>query len=145
MLDRFERFSYAIFEVTRCWHKLAAEVMEPLGLRGPHAMYLVVLLRSTHTMTAARLSEVSGRDKADVSRAISLMTEKGLITRDGPAYRASLTLTEEGRQVANSVCEKAAELVERAGAGYSEEQRQGFYQVLETITKNMKIMTKDGN
>ena len=24
MIERFERFSYAIFEVSRCWHKIAA-------------------------------------------------------------------------------------------------------------------------
>lgn len=145
MLDRFERFSYAIFEITRCWHKLASEVMEPLGLRGPHAMYLVILLRSKTPMTAARLAEVSGRDKADVSRAISLMTEKGLVSREGAAYRASLSLTEAGRQVATTACARATELAEHAAEGYSEAQRLAFYQVLETITKNMKTMTKYGN
>lgn len=28
MVDRFERFSFAISEISRCWHKLAAEEME---------------------------------------------------------------------------------------------------------------------
>ena len=73
MLERFERFSCAMFEISRCWHKIAAEEMEKFGLRGPHVLYLIMLLRSEQPMTAARLSEVSGRDKADVSRAITMM------------------------------------------------------------------------
>ena len=30
MLERFERFSLAIFEISRCWHKLAAAELEQL-------------------------------------------------------------------------------------------------------------------
>ena len=42
---RFERFSLAIFEISRCWHKLAADEMAKYGLKGPHAMYLVTIRR----------------------------------------------------------------------------------------------------
>lgn len=144
MLDRFERFSYAMFEISRCWHKLAAEEMEKLGLRGPHVLYLILLLRCKTPMTAARLCEVSGRDKADVSRAVSMMVEKGLITKEGTQYRAVLTLTDAGRKAAMDICIRASEIVEQAGAGFSEDQRQTFYQVLDTITKNLQSMSKDG-
>ena len=142
MLERFERFSCAMFEISRCWHKIAAEEMEKFGLRGPHVLYLIMLLRSEQPMTAARLSEVSGRDKADVSRAITMMVGKGLITKEGPQYRAILTLTTEGRIAATGICARASELVEQAGVGYSEEQRQAFYAVLGTITKNLQTMSK---
>lgn len=142
MLERFERFSCAMFEISRCWHKIAAEEMEKFGLRGPHVLYLIMLLRSEQPMTAARLSEVSGRDKADVSRAITMMVEKGLITKEGPQYRAILTLTKEGRIAATGICARASELVEQAGAGYSEEQRQAFYAVLSTITKNLQTISR---
>lgn len=143
MVDRFERFSYSLFEISRCWHKLAAEEMEKIGLRGPYALYLVLLLRSSKPVTAARLSELSSRDKADVSRAVSAMVEKGLIAKEGPQYRAILTLTEAGREAANHVCARAAARVEQASAGYSDEQRQTFYQVLETLTNNLQNMSKD--
>ena len=33
MVDRFERFSFAISEISRCWHKIAAEEMEAYGLK----------------------------------------------------------------------------------------------------------------
>ena len=38
MLKRFARFSLAISEIDRCWHKLAAEAMAEYGLNSPHAV-----------------------------------------------------------------------------------------------------------
>ena len=38
MLNRFARFSLAIFDIDRCWHKLAAEAMAEYGLNSPHAV-----------------------------------------------------------------------------------------------------------
>ena len=79
MIDRFERFSYALFEISRCWHKIAADVMAERGLKGPYAIYLVILRRYASGLTATRLCEMSGRDKADVSRSVSAMEKEGLI------------------------------------------------------------------
>ncbi len=144
MIDRFTRFSYAIFEISRCWHKLAAEEMEKEGLRGPYAVYLLAIWRARDGITAAQLSELCGRDKADVSRAVSFMEKKGMLTKEGSAYRAVLRLTDAGRAVAERVCTRAAVAVEQAGQGFSEEQRAVFYQVLETITGNLKELSKVG-
>ena len=52
MIDRFERFSFAISEVSRCWHKLAAEEMEKYGLKGSHAVYLTTLYRYPKGLTS---------------------------------------------------------------------------------------------
>ena len=144
MLERFSRFSYAIFEISRCWHKLAAEEMEKYDLRGPHAIYLVTIWQSREAVTAARLCELCGRDKADVSRAVSLMEQKGLLTREGANYRAVLRLTEAGVAAAQQVSRRAAVAVEQAGRGFSAEARSTFYQVLETITGNLRDLTRDG-
>ena len=66
MVDRFERFSFSVFEISRCWHKLAAEEMAKYDLKGPHAIYLTVLQHNPEGLTAARICELCGRDKADV-------------------------------------------------------------------------------
>ena len=144
MIGRFERFSYAIFEISRCWHKLAAEEMEKYGLRGPFAVYLIALQNSPEGLTAVRLCELCARDKADVSRAVSLMVRKGFIKRKGLRYRALLQLTDAGREAAQHVCKRAATAVELAGKGFSEEERETFYQVLGTITANLQQLSKDG-
>ena len=144
MVDRFEKFSCAMFEISRCWHKLAADVMGQYDLRGPYAVYLVALLRSSEPVTAARLCELCGRDKADVSRAVSEMEKKGILLRQGAQYRATLCLTEMGHKAATHICSQAATAVEQAGKGFSAEDRDIFYQVLTTITENMKTLCKEG-
>ncbi len=37
MVDRFEKFSLAISEISKYWHKLATEEMEKYGLRSSHS------------------------------------------------------------------------------------------------------------
>ena len=146
MLARFERFSIAIFEISRCWHKLTADEMAKYGVKGAHAMYLLVLKRHGEGLTAAKLGELCARDKADVSRAVALMEEKGLVRRSEAAgtYRAKLTLTDAGREAAEHVCHRAALAVELGGKGFSEDDRTVFYQVLETICTNLQELTKEG-
>ena len=43
MLNRCARFSLAIAEIDRCWHKLAAEEKAKYDLHSPHAVYLNTL------------------------------------------------------------------------------------------------------
>ncbi len=144
MVERFEKFSYAIFEISRCWHKLATEEMEKYDLKGTFSVYLLALHRSKDGLTAARLCELCGRDKADVSRAVAQMIRKGLVSREGRNYRAVLRLTPEGAQAAEQVCVRAAVAVELAGKGFSSEDRATFYQVLGTITSNLQTLSKEG-
>lgn len=147
MVERFERFSYAIFEITRCWHKLAAEEMAKYGLKGPYAVYLVSIYRAPEGVTAAQLCESCGRDKADVSRAMAEMEQKGLVYRNtaaGKAYRARLLLTPEGENAARDICQRASLAVEYAGQGYSQAQRDTFWQVLDTIAGNLHQLSKEG-
>ena len=44
MLERFERFSLAIFEISRCWHKLAAAELAQESIRT-----LIELIEGTGT------------------------------------------------------------------------------------------------
>ena len=98
-------------------------------------------------ITAAQLSEISGKDKSDVSRAMSLMQRKGLITRvdaSGNPYRALLRLTPTGKSAAEHVRHRAQIAVDMAGRDLSEESRTIFYEALESIVQNMREISKDG-
>ena len=145
VINRFERFSYSVFEISRCWHKLAADVMAERGLKGPYAIYLVMLRHYDEGVTAARLCELCARDKADVSRAVSAMEKEGLVFREGGgSYRARLKLTDAGMEIADHVSNLAGRAVERAGGELSEEHRGMFYSALETITANLQVLSKEG-
>ena len=143
MVDRFARFSFAIFEISRNWHRLTADEMEKYGLKGPYAMYLVVMQRYPEGVTAAQLSELCSRDKADVSRAIAVMEEKGLVCREG-GYRAPLQLTDAGKEAAAHVCQRVEIAVECAGKDLSDEHREIFYAALESIAANLQTLSKEG-
>ena len=91
MLNRFARFSLAISEIDRCWHKLAAEEMAIYDLNSPHAVYLTTLYKYDDGVTAAKLAELCCKNKADVSRMVSILEKKGLVRKEavgGNLYRA---------------------------------------------------------
>lgn len=145
MVDRFERFSFSVFEVSRCWHKLAAEEMAKYDLKGPHAIYLTVLQHNPEGLTAARICELCGRDKADVSRALAVLDEKGMVKREGGSgYRARISLTEAGCKAAEHVTRRASVAVELAGKGITDEDREIFYNALSSITESLNKLCRDG-
>ena len=146
MINRFEKFSFAISEIHRFWHKIASDEMKKLGLKGPHVVYLVALKRFSNGVTAAELSEICGRDKSDVSRAIMAMQEKGLVKKydNLNSYRAKLILTPQGEAAAAHISKRAGLAVEMGGKGLSDEERKTFYYALELIASNLNTISKDG-
>ena len=147
MIERFEKFSYFLSELSRCWHRIAAEEMAEYDLKGPYAVYFTVLSRFPDGLTPVQLGELCSRDKADVSRAVSLLEKKGLICKMGDGerqYRARLSLTAQGRMLAESINKKAAVAVEQGGKGLTEEQRTVFYYALEQIAGNLQALCRDG-
>lgn len=147
MLNRFARFSIAIAEIDRCWHKLAAEEMAKYELKSPHAVYLNTLYQYGDGITAAKLGELCDKNKADVSRMVSILEKKGLVQKEsigGNMYRALLKLTDEGKVAAQHVQQRAALAVELAGAGLSDSDREVFYRSLELITANLQTLSREG-
>lgn len=147
MLDRFSRFSLAISEIDRCWHKLATDEMAKYGLNSPHAVYLNTLYEYNEGITAAKLGELCCKNKADVSRMVSILEKKGLVKKEsvgGSLYRAKLLLTQEGRNAALQVRKQAALVVELAGTGMTNQEREIFYRCLEKITGNLQTLCKNG-
>ena len=147
MLDRFERFSLAIAEINRCWHKIAAGELSKYDLKASHVTYLLTLARYPEGLTAPKLAELCDRDKADVSRMLSILEARGLVTKDGIGgnrYRGCLRLTPEGQTVAEALSRRAELAVEQAGEGLTERERIIFYTALDTITKNLRRICQEG-
>lgn len=147
MVDRFEHFSLAINEISRCWRKLAAEEMKKYGLKGPHATYLSTMYRYPEGISVPQLCELSGKDKSDASRMLAILEEKGLVKKhevDGSLYRGLLVLTDEGRLAAEHVRRRAAKAVEQAGGGLDNETREIFYKALDSITSRLTELSKKG-
>lgn len=147
MIDRFERFSLAISEISRYWRKLASEELSRYGLKSPHATYLVVMHKYPEGITVPQLCELCGKDKSDASRMLAILEQKGLVEKrvvDGSLYRGLLFLTDEGRAAADHVCDRASRAVEMAGRNLTDETRDVFYKALESITSNLRELSEEG-
>ena len=147
MVSRYELFSSAISCIHHDIQKIERIEMAKYGLKGPHAQCLLALSHHPQGLTAARLCELCEKDKAASSRTLSELEHSGMIHREdrnGTRYRASLTLTEQGRAAAEAVSEKARLAVELAGAGLEDDRREIFYQVLDLIAGNLHRVCTDG-
>ena len=135
ILGRYELLSLSISSMYHDIQKIERVEMARFGLKGPHAQCLLMLC------------EISDKDKAAISRAISELEEAGMILRqdrNGNRYRAPVKLTAQGILAAQSVAQRAKLAVEQAGMGLEEDQRQIFYQVLSLIAGNLHTICKDG-
>ncbi len=147
MIGRFETFTLALSRLSAYWNKIAGEELAPYGLKGTHIVYLIALYKTDEGLTSAKLCEMCARDKAEVSRAIRIMEEKGLVRRENTTangYRARITLTELGREMTFALRERIKLAVEKGGTGLTEEERENFYNSLETIGANLKKISDMG-
>lgn len=147
MKDRFDRFSYALTEIYRHWHKIASQVMGEYGLKGSCSVYFTAMRGQKDGLTASKLSELSGRNKSDVSRMISQMIQKGFVRKEkvgNKSYRAKLFLTEDGNRVADHIYERAKVAVDFGGLGLDSQQRDGFFLALELIANNLRMISTEG-
>ena len=147
MVERFERFSAAIAEISRCWHRLAGEEMKAYGLKGAHATYLTAIYRSPQGITVPELCELCMKDKSDASRMLAILEEKGLVYKEGKhksGYGGTVQLTEAGMEAARHVRQRVCRAVEVAGKDLTPTQREEFYKALESITENIRTLIDEG-
>lgn len=147
MIERFERFCFAVSAMSRYIQKIESDELEKFGLKGSYALYLLVLSRHPAGLNATELCEYCEKDKAAVSRAVASMESQGLVTRHSDAkspYRAPILLTETGKKVADHVRQKAEVAVSHAGGTLSESERDTMYTALEKIAVNLEIICKEG-
>lgn len=147
MIERFEKFSYGISEISKYWHKLTSEEMEKCGLKGPHSIYILTMYRYPEGITAPRLCELCGKDKADVSRMMSILEKEGMVEKESihqNHYRSTYKLTEAGQKVAEHVRKRVSLAVELAGRDLTEENRAIFYDAMESIATNLRQLAKEG-
>ena len=144
MISRYEHFSSVISGIYRCIQKIERDEMEKYGYKGAFAQYLAAMKRYPEGLTSVQLTEICDRDKAAISRAVAEMEEKGLIEREGTAYRARLRLTEAGLRAAQFVCERAQSAVEAVSKDLTTSELDAVYASLSVIASNLEAVSKEG-
>ncbi|MBQ8444246.1 MAG: winged helix-turn-helix transcriptional regulator [Clostridia bacterium] len=147
MKKRFENFTVLITKINRSIHKIKTEEMAEFDLKSPHVSCLYYLYKAD-SLTAKELGDICAEDKAALSRSIEYLESNGFIECSSNAkkrYKAALMLTEKGKQIAKCIAQKIDNILEKAGASITEENRKILYQSLEIINENLqKICNKYG-
>ena len=142
MIQRFETFVTAITQIYRSIQKLKVKEMADFGLKGSHVMILFHLKKHPEGLTAALLCQYCEEDKAAVSRTLNELQALDLICiEEHPGqrrYRSSVTLSDKGNEITTEMEVRIKKAVGLAAQGYSDEQRELFYQVLLQISANLQ-------
>ena len=137
-----QRFDAFVSGITACYkyiQRIKSMEMTEFGLKGTHVMCLYYLRQNPAGLTAAQLCGLCAEDKAAISRTVSELKSRGYITTlSEKAYRAMLTLTAAGQEVARKFDHLIEGWVSTGGDGLSDEERSDFYKTLSTITDNLR-------
>jgi DNA-binding MarR family transcriptional regulator len=137
MEKRFENFTVSILKLNKLVQKIKLFEMNEYGLKAIHVMCIYYIYNSKKGISASELTKASCEDKAAISRALTLLRDKGYVTYDSSKYSSPICLTGEGEKVAEFITERADCAVAAGGGELSEEERITFYRALDSITKNL--------
>ena len=139
--DRFELFDVSVSLICECIQKIKSEMMLPYGLKSSHVLFLVQLGKNQDGLTAAELSEAGHVDKAQISRVITELTQKGYVIRQslyhGQKYKNKLTLTEAGRHVTQEINRIIDSVLNNISGSIPVSDLEIFYRTLFTISDNL--------
>ena len=139
MIQRFDAFVSGITACYKYIQRIKSMEMTEFGLKGTHVMCLYYLRRNPAGLTAAQLCGLCAEDKAAISRTVSELRSRGYITTlSEKAYRAMLTLTAAGQELARKFDQLIEGWVTAGGDGLPDEERVDFYKSLSAIAENLR-------
>lgn len=140
--DRFEQFVASVESAYKSIQKIKRQEMDEFGLRGAHVMCLYFLGSHPEGLTSVQLSAACGEDKAAISRSVSELEGRGLITFGSETgkkrYRAPAFLTDEGKKVSRRMDDIISGVVRQADRGLADEEREVFYRAFGKIAANLQ-------
>ena len=137
---RFEKFTLLIDGIHKSINKIKFDTAPFLGVKSVHVFWLYELAMHPEGLTAAEIAAVSMIDRSLVSREIAALKRGGYVeceeTGSKRNYNARITLTEDGKQLAEKITREAIEVQSKVDAGITDEELESFYLTLEKLYKN---------
>ena len=138
--DRLDDFMTLVVGASRSVTKLKSKYMAKFGLGSTHTMCIRKLYASEKGLTRTQLSDRCELDKAQVSRIINELAEKGYAT-EGPEksnYKRRVVLTDEGKQIAEQINGTVLDINRYVSEKIPSEDIEVFYRVFSSICENLK-------
>lgn len=147
MKKTFDELYPDIKHLLRVVQNSKSQKMMEYGLKGSTAQSLCCIAISGNGLNANELSVRLKIDKAQVSRCMAELGEKGLVFRneqEGKQYRQKYCLTEKGRSAVADISRTSCSIRERIRKGVSDEDVERFFRVLEVMCQNaLSLSGKD--
>lgn len=143
--NRFELFDVSISLICKSIQKIKSEIMQSYGLKSSHVLFMVQLGKREDGLTASELCQAGHMDKAQISRVVSELTDKGFITRitgSGKKYKNRFTLTEAGKGIARDLDCLIDKGLEYVSGTIPKADMEIFYRTLFTISDNLFSLTE---
>ena len=140
MEERYHTFTSLIASLNRNIRRIKTDAMARHQLKSQHVSCIYYLYRAK-SLTSKELCEISGEDKANLSRTVEYLEKNGFIecrTQEQRRYKSPLRLTSMGEEIGRYLCERMDEVLARASDGVSEENRRIMYEGLAVINENLK-------
>ena len=137
--NRFELFSTKVARVVKSLQAIKSRKMAQYGLKGTTCLCLCQLLDSNGGLSATELSARGEIDKAQVSRCMSELIEKGFVLhecKEGRSYKQKYCLTASGLAVAKDIAAETVRVQKLAEQGVGDEELALFYRVLDRLCDN---------
>lgn len=145
MQERFVMFTTLIANISRSIFRMKSEVMSEFDLRSSHVSCLYYLHHGM-AKSSAELCRVCDEDKANVSRAVKELEERGMIVRqrDSRGRRSGrLAITDEGREIAIFITEQIENILAVLDGAATEEERRIMYKALSGISTRLSALCDD--
>ena len=118
---------------------MKSQKMTEYGLKGSTAHCLCCIAKSEHGLNAGELSDRLNIDKAQISRCMAELSDKGFVFRNeegGKQYRQRYCLTESGYRVAEDIIKTSTAIGDRVSLGIDAKDMLAFYRVWEILRHN---------
>ena len=137
--DRFLLFSSLLNDAQKSIARIKYKKMDSYGLGSAHTLCLCILDEHKDGLSKTELASLCGVDKAQISRIISELLEKGFVTVATPErnYKQKYILTESGMGIASEIKGIILDINNFVSGGIPKEEIDAFYATFKTICENL--------
>ena len=144
-MERFERFTVLITNITRSIRRIKNEEMVRWNLRSHHVSCVYYLYKKG-ALTSKKLCDICNEDKANISRSIDYLEAEGFITQKNnkqKRYNSQYILTEKGMTVGRIISERIDEVINYASGDLCDKDRATMYACLEAINEKLSVFSDE--
>ena len=136
----FEAFHASISNAMKSLEKIKARGMDEYGLSGTYTLCLRQLYGRPNGMTRTELAQRCCVDRAQITRVIGELLEKGLVLEvgNGSNYRKRCVLTEKGRKTTTEINDQVDRILAFVSGDIPSDRLETFYETLNEICEKLK-------